>query len=123
MILHKHKDFVFLQEPAARHFTKELDRNLLKWSLVAHASCQRGDNIWNTPTELHYLWHLGQKAIFLNPRNCNTMFAETYMGVCKTHAKSCLNSANDLLMPKAFMEKNNWALHLIYCYGDRYQPS
>lgn len=123
MMLHKHKDLVFLPEPVARTFSDEIDGVLLRWSLVANASDKKGENIWNTPTKLHYLWHLGQNAMLLNHRKGNTMVEETYMGVCKTLAKSCLNSTNDLLMPKAFMENCYWALHFIYWYGDKYKPS
>ena len=74
------------------------------WSVVAKESDLQGLTIWNTPTKLHYLHHLGEKAMFLNPRKGNTMVEETYMGVCKTLAKSCLNSTDGVNMPKAFMD-------------------
>ena len=86
------------------------------WPLVANDSDAKGYNIWNTPTKLHYLHHLGEKAMFLNPRKGNTMLEETYMGVCKTLAKSCLHSTNDVNMPKAFMDKYLWALHFMFVY-------
>ena len=50
------------------------------------------------------------------------MVEETYMGVCKTLAKSCLHSTDDVNMPKAFMEKYLWALHFMYVYGDEFHP-
>ena len=50
------------------------------------------------------------------------MMEETYMGVCKTLAHSCLNSTDDLQMPKAFIDKNLWALHFMYVYGEKFQP-
>ena len=34
----------------------------LMWSLVANDSDAKGLNIWNTPTKLHYLHRLGEKA-------------------------------------------------------------
>ena len=92
------------------------------WSLVANDSDKEGLNIWNTPTKLHYLHHLGEKAMFLNPRRGNTMVEETYMGVCKTLAKSCLHSTDDVNMPKAFMDKYLWALHFMFVYGERFHP-
>ena len=48
------------------------------------------------------------------------MVEETFMGVAKTIAKSCLNSTDDLNMPKAFMDKYLWALHFMFVYGDRF---
>ena len=83
------------------------------WSLVANDSDSTGVHTWNIPTKLHYLHHLGEKAMCLNPRKGNTMVEETYMGVCKTLAKSCLHSTNDVNTPKAFMDKCLWALHFI----------
>ena len=67
------------------------------WSLVANSSDARGDNVWNTPTKLHYIYHLGQKAVYVNPRKGNTMIEETYMGVCKSLAMSCLSSVISFL--------------------------
>ena len=121
-ILHEHKDMVFLPEQTAMEFAQAIDGVLVRWSFVANASDSVGENIWNTPTKLHYLYHLGQNAMFLNPRKGNTMLEETYMGVCKTLAKSCLNSTDDHNMPKFFMEKYHWALHFTYLYGERFVP-
>ena len=49
------------------------------------------------------------------------MLEETYMGVCKTLAKSCMHSTVDHKMPQAFMQKYYWALHFIYVYGDKFK--
>ena len=57
--------------------------------------------------------------MFLNPRKGSTMVEETHMGVCKTLAKSCLNSTDDLNMPKSVMDKSLWALHFMHVYGDK----
>ena len=111
---------LLLPEQAALDFAQAIDKVLVMWSHVANDSDEKGLNIWNTVTKLHYLYHLGQKAMFLNPRKGNTMLEETYMGVCKTLAKSCLNSTDDHMMPKAFMEKYQWALHFMYVYGDTF---
>ena len=88
-------------------------------SLVAKSSDARGEDVWNTQTALHYLYHLGQQAVYLNPRNGNTMIEEAYMGVCKTPATFCLSSTDDHHMPIALMDKYVWALHFTYVYGDR----
>ena len=79
-------------------------------------------NIWNTPTKRHDLHHLGEKAMFPNPRKGNTMVEDTDMGVCKTLAKSCLNFTDDVHMPKAFMDTYLWALHFVFVYGDTFHP-
>ena len=121
-ILHDHKDMAFLPKQRAIEFAYAIDGVLHMWSLVARAAFDQGEIVWNMTTKLHYLYHLGQKAWFLNPRRGNCMVEETYMGVCKTLAKSCLNSTTDHNMPKMFMEKYYWALHFNYLYGDKFHP-
>ena len=91
------------------------------WSHVANDSDEKCLNIWNAVTKLHCLYHFGQPAMFLNPGKGNTMLEETYMGVCKTLATSCLNSTDDHMMPKAFMEQYQWALRFMYVYGDAFR--
>ena len=121
-ILHDYRDPTFLPVQSAIDFAQAIGGIHLMWSLVANDSDTKGLNIWNTPTKLHYLHHLGEKAMFLNPRKGNTMLEETYMGVCKTLAKSCLHCTNDVNMPKAFMDKYLWALHFMFVYGERFHP-
>ena len=121
-ILHDYKDPTFLPVQAALDFAEAIGGIHHMWSLVANDSDSTGVHIWNTPTKLHYLHHLGEKAMFLNPRKGNTMVEETYMGVCKTLAQSCLHSTDDVNMPKAFMDKYLWALHFMYVYGEKFHP-
>ena len=121
-ILHDYRDQTFLPVQSAIDFAQAIAGVHHMWSLVANDSDKNGLNIWNTPTKLHYLHHLGEKAMFLNPRRGNTMVEETYMGVCKTLAQSCLHSTDDVNMPKAFMDKYPWALHFMYVYGEEFHP-
>ena len=121
-ILHDHRDEPFLPVQSAKDFQQAIAGVHHMWSLAANDSDKKGLNIWNTPTKLHYLQHLGEKAMFLNPRRGNTMVEETYMGVCKTLAQSCLHSTDDVLVPKAFMDKYLWALHFMYVYGEKFHP-
>ena len=112
--MHDPKDMVFLPPHAAIQFAQAIDGMLVMWSLVSNASDVKGENVWNTPTKLHYLDHLGQTTKYLHPRRGNTMAEETYMGVCKNLAKYCMSSTDDHHMHKAFMYTNHWALHSTY---------
>ena len=66
---------------------------------------------------------LVKKLCFSIQGRGNTMVEETYMGVCKTLAQSCLHSTDDVHMPKAFMDKYLWALHFMYVYGEKFHPA
>ena len=107
---------LLLPGQAALDFAQAIDKVLVMWSHVADDSDEKGLNIWNTATSLHYVYHLGQKAMFLTPRKGKTMLEETFMGVCKTLAKSCLNSTDDHMMPKASMEHVSVGSPLHACF-------
>ena len=64
-ILHDHSDPTVLQVQAAVSLANAIGEVRVMWSLVAIHTDQQGLNIWNTPTKLHYLHHLGEKAMFL----------------------------------------------------------
>ena len=67
-ILHIHRDDTFLPVKVANRLRDCVDRFLSLYQGLAHASDQRKDLLFNLVPKLHWLWHLGQKAIFLNPR-------------------------------------------------------
>ena len=119
-VLHDHRDPKVLPVQAAVNFANAIGEVFVMWSLAANDTDLKGLNIWNTPTKLHDLHHLGEKAMFLNPRKGNTMVEETSMGVAKTIAKSCLHDTDDLHMPNALVDKYLWAVHLMYAYGDKF---
>ena len=119
-ILHDHRDPTFLPVQASVDFANAIGEVLVMLSLVANHTDQKVWNIWNAPTKLHYLHHLGEKAMFLNPRKGNTMAEDTFMGVAKTIAGSCINATDGLNMPKTYMDKYLWALYLMYTYGDKF---
>ena len=76
-LLHDYRDQTFLAAQSANDVAQAIAGVHHMWSLVANDSHKRGLNIWNTPTKLHYLHHLSEKAMFLDPRRGNTMVEET----------------------------------------------
>ena len=78
-ILHVCRDATFLPVQSALDFAQAIAGIHHMWQLVANETDGQGWIIWNTATKLHYLHHLGEKAMFLNPRKGNTMLEETYM--------------------------------------------
>ena len=93
------------------NFANAIGEVLVMWSLVAIHTDHKGWNIWNTSTKPHHLHHRDEKAMSLNPRKGSTMVEDTFMGVAKTIARSCINAIDDLNMPKDVMDKCSWALH------------
>ena len=61
-ILHDYREQTFLPVQSAIDFAQAIAGVHHMWSLVANDSDNKGLNIWNTPTKLHYLHHLGEKS-------------------------------------------------------------
>ena len=119
-MLHDHRDPSVLPMRAAVSFANAIGEIYVMWSWVANHTDQKSWNIWNTHTKLHYLHHLGETAVFPNHRKGNTMVEDTFMGIAKTIARSCINANDDLNMPQTFMDKYIWALHFMYTNGDKF---
>ena len=97
-----------------------VDRFLSLYQGLAHASDQRKDLLFNLVPKLHWLWHLGQKAIFLNPRKGNTMVDEDYVGIFKKIVQACAQGTPSASVSLACMDKYCWGLHFLNVYGNAY---
>ena len=98
----------------ARH----VDKVLVKHSLLANWADTEGHLLFDVAPKHHVLWHMGQQARYLNPRESNTMLDETFMGVIKDLAKSCSHGSDAHRIHLNAVEKYRRALHLYFKYGD-----
>ena len=119
-ILHIHRDDTFLPVKVANRLRDCVDRFLSLYQGLAHASDQRKDLLFNMVPKLHWLWHLGQKAIFLNPRKGNTMVDEDYVGFFKKNVQACAQGTPSASVSLACMDKYCWGLHFLNVYGNAY---
>ena len=117
-ILHDHSDEAFLPLPIAARFDNFVKAFLQEYTLLAN----RADRIPNlylfsmTP-KFHYLWHLGKRARFLNPRRGNTMVDEDFVGQCKDLVAACASGTEAHRVPEKFLERYNWGKHILLEYG------
>eukprot|EP00974_Lingulodinium_polyedra_P061906 5975381-Lingulodinium_polyedra.AAC.1 len=65
------------------------------------------------PSKFHWLWHLGDKAQFLNPQLGCCLIDEDFVGKIKTMAHSCASGTPAPLVPLSVVDKHRWAMHLL----------
>ena len=67
-ILHDYKEATFLPVQSAIDVSENIGRILIMWTLMANDADSKGLNIWNTPTKLHYLHHMGGDSNVSKPQ-------------------------------------------------------
>lgn len=114
VILAEHKDEVLLPVGEARKFADHVHSFLLGYQRLAAKAEANGDFLWNQPTKFHWLWHLADRARFINPRRSCTMVDEDFVGRMKvvTHASSAGTQLHD--MSRKSCEKYRWGFTFLF---------
>ena len=115
--MHNHSGEAFLPEDIAKEFNSLIQKFLKAYAILAHDADVQHKSLWSVTPKLHYLWHLGARAMYLNPRKGNTSLDEDFMGKSKDIVQSCAHGTPLHKVPLSFMEKYNWAKHLLLQYG------
>ena len=119
-ILHAYKYEPFLPRDKAEELLEHVNEILRIWSLLANSVDERHAVLWPTRPSLHYLFHLGLRARFLNPRVGNCMLDESYLKICKDIVQSVANGTPASLVPTQFMEKYSRGMTFELLYGSEY---
>ena len=112
-ILKANSKDMFLPVDEAKDFQKHIDRFLLTYQHLASNAEAEGSLLWNNPTKFHHLWHLSQKAMFLNPRRTNTFIDEDFVGRMKTLVHACAAGTELHHMSAKAADKYRWGLHFL----------
>ena len=116
-ILTTHAPLAFLPKNAAHDLTVSIDLFLKKYTILAQQADTKKELLWPVTVKHHYLWHLGQKAIFLNPRKANCAIDEDFVKWSKEIVASCIHAVATHRLPDKFIEKYRWGLHTLNTYG------
>jgi len=110
-ILSEHKTEMFLPSEAVQNFRSSIDKLLIDYQKVAASADRRGDLIWNMPTKWHWLWHLGERAQYLNPRRAATMLNEDFVSHKKDLTHSCAAGTELHQTSIKASTKHRWGFH------------
>ena len=80
MILHDHASDAFLPDDKVIEFKRHMNTMLLTYQSLAADADRDLLLLWNQPTKFHWVWHLGDRSKYLNPRNGNAMVDEDFVG-------------------------------------------
>ena len=116
-ILTAFADSAFLPEPVDAHVFSLVKEFLGEYSLLANEADRRGDLLFSVVPKHHYYWHLGRRALYMNPRRGNCMIDEDYVGTIKTVVHSAVHGTEAHLVPSRVMEKVLWGKYLLMEYG------
>ena len=110
----------FLSKETAVEVRRIIDNILQLYTLLANSSDRRHTLLFNIVPKFHFLWHLGFRAYWLNPRKGCTMVDEDYVGVVKHIVASCVHGCAPRKVPIVVMEKVIWGQYFMAVYGDAY---
>ena len=112
-ILHEHKEDMCLPLQQVAAFRNHVNALCLIYQGLAAAADKAGNPLWNQPTKWHILWHLGERAQYLNPRRANTMLDEDFVGKMKDITHACAAGTELHQMQVKALAKWRWGFDLI----------
>ena len=102
----------FMSTPAAERAHKHIE-NCLHHYLWMHESAWVHNKWYCLPVpKVHYSWHLGYSARFMNPRFCWTYKAESWVGKLSHIASSCAFGVKSARLTVPFSEKYRYFVHV-----------
>ena len=75
-ILHDHATTAILPTAMSNKFDELVTTFLQSYTMLANMAYKDGKLLFSMAPKFHYLWHLGKRANFLNPRKGNTFIDE-----------------------------------------------
>ena len=118
-ILSTHADDTFLPRRVAKTFQSETLSFLQRYSLLCNWADDAKLLLFSMVPKFHWLFHLADRAFWLNPRRGNTFIDEDFVGRMKSIVASCANGTAAHLVPTRFFEKYIWGMHLLFQFGLR----
>ena len=88
-ILHDHKYEAFLPMTSAVKFNQLVNSFLKDYSLLANMADREKKLLFSVTPKFHWLWHLGDRSQYLNPRKGNTMMDGDFVGQSKDIVAAC----------------------------------
>jgi hypothetical protein len=103
---------MFMSTPSAERAHKHIE-NCLHHYLWMHESAWVHNKWYCLPVpKVHYSWHLGYSARFMNPRFCWTYKAESWVGKLSHIASSCAFGVKSARLTVPFSEKYRYFVHV-----------
>ena len=106
-------DNMFIPREDVPGFQRAIYEFLENYTSLAISATDNGDLLFNTTAKLHWYYHLGERAAFLNPRVGSCWLDEDFVGRFKTIVHACGFGLASHRVPQQAMEKYRWCLHFL----------
>ena len=110
-VLRDHSKDIFLPRNKVKIFQDNTQGFLVSYQQLAVLAESTGTFLWDNPSKFHWVHHLAQKSLYLNPRKTNTFMDEDFVGRMKTVVHSAASGTELHRMADKSMEKYRWLLH------------
>ena len=108
---HAHDAFMTIEN--AKALRDAIVMFLMTYSIITSDADEAGDLLWNMAPKFHWLWHLGQRALFLSPRRGACWIDETFMKRMKRVASASAAGTALHRVPARVMDKYRWGRHAL----------
>ena len=93
-ILHANAMEPFLPQSQRTKFRALIIEFVLVYCVLANKADTEKKMLFTVAPKHHYMWHLGYRSMFLNPRVGNTMLDEDFVGRCKDVVQACAHGTS-----------------------------
>ena len=112
-ILHAYRLDYFLPVAEVASFRQHINSFLVLYQGLAARADLDHELLFSQPTKFHWLWHLGERSMYLNPRRSNTMIDEDFVGRMKDLIAACSAGTElDRMAPNA-MQKYRYGFEFL----------
>ena len=116
-ILHSHAQHALLPTGIAGKLDDLVQSFLQEYTILANSVDKAQKLLFSMTPKFHYMWHLGKRAIYLNPRKGNTMMDEDFVGRCKDIVAACASGTEAHRVPAKVSERYSWGKYILEEYG------
>ena len=89
-----------------------VDSFLLHYNFLAQMAQQQGELLYPVPPKLHFFWHVGHQARWLNPRSHWAYSHETFVGKISTCAESVMHGTSLLRLIQSIVQNYLYVIAL-----------
>ena len=111
-ILSDHKREAFLPVEVAKQCKATVNDILRIYTMQANKADEDALCLWNMTPKWHWLYHLGEKSVYLNPRISCCMVDEDFVGQLKVIVAASAQGTAMHRVPEKVAETLRWALHV-----------
>jgi len=111
-ILDEWKGDAFMSTEASERFMKTTEDFLQEYSYLGDQADRDGRCLFSCVPKLHWLWHMADRAKFLNPRRVATFMDEDFVKYMKMIGERCTAGTQLHNVPVSLMDKYRWGMFI-----------